>query len=61
VAGELLVMPTTLPSYHVKIEIVVIIILTHNFKRHAIISYGKKIAIIIVGGLRLPKVLKNRI
>ena len=45
--GNLLVMPATVPSCHLKIEIVAIVILIHNFERHAIISYGKKIAIII--------------
>jgi hypothetical protein len=45
--GNLLVMPATLPSCHLKIEIVAIVILIHNFERHAIISYGKKIAITI--------------
>jgi hypothetical protein len=40
-------MPTTLPSCHLKTEIVAIVIPIHNFERHAIISYGKKIAIII--------------
>jgi hypothetical protein len=45
--GNLLVMPATLPSCHLKTEIVAIVIPTHNFERHAIISYGRKIAIII--------------
>jgi hypothetical protein len=40
-------MPATLPSCHLKTEIVAIVILIHDFERHAIISYGKKIAIII--------------
>jgi hypothetical protein len=40
--GNMLVMPATLPSCHLKIEIVAIVIPTHNFKRHAIISYGSK-------------------
>jgi hypothetical protein len=40
--GNLLVMPATLPSCHLKTEIVAIVILIHNFERHAIISYGKK-------------------
>jgi hypothetical protein len=40
-------MPVTLPSCHMKTEIVAIVIPIHNFERHAIISYGKKIAIII--------------
>jgi hypothetical protein len=46
----LLVMPATLPSCHLKTEIVAIVISIHNFERHAIISYGKKIAIIIILG-----------
>jgi hypothetical protein len=45
--GNLLFMPTTLPSCHLKTEIVAIVIPTRNFERHAIILYGKKIAIII--------------
>jgi hypothetical protein len=45
--GNLLVMPAMLPSCHLKTEIVAIVIPTHNFERHAIILYGKKIAIII--------------
>jgi hypothetical protein len=45
--GNLLVMPATLPSCHLKIEIVANVISIHQFERHAIISYGKKIAIII--------------
>jgi hypothetical protein len=45
--GNLLVMHVTLPSCHLKTEIVAIVILIHNFERHAIISYVKKIAIII--------------
>jgi hypothetical protein len=48
--GNLLVMPAMLPSYHLKIEIVAIVIPTHNFERHAIISYGRKNAIIIILG-----------
>jgi hypothetical protein len=40
--GNLLVMPATLPSCHLKTEIVAIVIPIHNFERHAIISYGKK-------------------
>jgi hypothetical protein len=43
----MLVMPATLPSCHLKTEIVTIVIPIHNFEQHAIISYGKKIAIII--------------
>ena len=45
--GNLLVMPATLPSCHLKTEIIAIVIPTRNFKRHAIILYGKKIAIIL--------------
>jgi hypothetical protein len=45
--GNLLVMPTMLPSCHLKIEIVANVISLHQFEQHAIISYGKKIAIII--------------
>jgi hypothetical protein len=45
--GNLLVMPTMLPSCHLKTEIVASVISIHQFERHAIISYGKKIAIII--------------
>jgi hypothetical protein len=41
--GNLLVLPTTLPSYHLKTEIVAIVIPIHNFERYAIISYGKKL------------------
>jgi hypothetical protein len=41
--GNLLVMPATLPSCHLKIDIVANVILIHKFKRHAIISYGKKL------------------
>jgi hypothetical protein len=39
--GNLLVMPATLPSCHLKTEIVAIVIPIHNFEQHAIISYGK--------------------
>jgi hypothetical protein len=46
--GNLLVVPATLPSYHLKIEIVAIVIPTRNFERHAIILYGKKTAIIVI-------------
>jgi hypothetical protein len=35
--------PVTLPSYHLKTEIVAIVIPIHNFERYAIISYGKKL------------------
>jgi hypothetical protein len=40
--GNLLVIPTTLPSCHMKTEIFAIDIPTHNFERQAIISYGNK-------------------
>jgi hypothetical protein len=45
--GNLLVMPATLPSCHLKTEIVANVIPIHKFERHGIISYGKKIAITI--------------
>jgi hypothetical protein len=48
--GNLLVLPATLPSCHLKTEIVAIVIPTHNFERQAIISYGRKNAIIIILG-----------
>jgi hypothetical protein len=48
--GNLLVMPATLPSCHLKTEVATIVIPTHNFERHAIISYGRKNAIIIILG-----------
>jgi hypothetical protein len=41
--GNLLVMPTTLPSCHLKTEIVASVILIHQFERHAIVSYGRKL------------------
>jgi hypothetical protein len=41
--GNLLILPATLPSCHLKTEIVANVIPTHNFERQAIISYGKKI------------------
>jgi hypothetical protein len=41
--GNLLVLPATLPSCHLKTEIVTIVIPTRNFERQAITSYGKKI------------------
>jgi hypothetical protein len=44
VAGNLLVMPATLPSCHLKTEIVAIVI------PQDIISYGRKNAIIIILG-----------
>jgi hypothetical protein len=40
--GNLLVLPAMLPSCHLKTEIVAIVILSHNFERQAIISYGRK-------------------
>jgi hypothetical protein len=40
--GNLLVMPATLPSCHVKTEIVAIVIPTHSFERQDIISDGKE-------------------
>jgi hypothetical protein len=48
--GNLLVMPATLPSCHLKTEIFAIVIPTHNFEPQDIISYGKKNAIIIILG-----------
>ena len=45
--GNLLVLLATLPSCHLKTEIIDIVIPIHNFERYAIISYGKKMAIII--------------
>jgi hypothetical protein len=45
--GNLLVLPTMLPSCHLKTEIVTIVISSHNFERQAIISYGRENAIII--------------
>jgi hypothetical protein len=47
---NLLIMPATLPSCHLETEIVAIVIPTHNFERQAIISYGRKNAIIIILG-----------
>jgi hypothetical protein len=40
--GNLLVMPTMLPSCHLKTEIVANVISAHNFERQVITSYGKK-------------------
>jgi hypothetical protein len=37
--GNLLVMPATLPSCHMKTEIVTSVISIHQFERHAIISW----------------------
>jgi hypothetical protein len=48
--GNLLVMPATLPNCHLKTEIVASVIPTHNFERHAIISYGRKNVVIIILG-----------
>jgi hypothetical protein len=48
--GNLLVMPATLPSCHLKTEIGAIVIPTHCFERQDIISYGRKNAIIIILG-----------
>jgi hypothetical protein len=39
--GNMLVMPVVLPSYHLKTEIVAIVIPIPNFKQYAFISYGK--------------------
>jgi hypothetical protein len=50
--GNLLVLPATLPSCHMKTEIASIVIPSHNFERRAIISYGRKNAIIIILGLK---------
>jgi hypothetical protein len=55
----LLVLPATLPSCHLKTEIVAIVISIHNFERHAIISYGKKIAIIITLGSNEDNMVTN--
>jgi hypothetical protein len=44
VAGNLLVLPAMLPSCHLKIEIVTIVIPIHYFEQHAIISYGRKLS-----------------
>jgi hypothetical protein len=55
----LLVLPATLPSYHLKIEIVAIVIPIHNFEQHAIISYGRRIAIIIILGLNEDNMVTN--
>jgi hypothetical protein len=57
--GNLLVMPAMLPSCHLKIEIVTIVIPTHNFERQAIIPYGKKIAIIIILSLKEDNMVTN--
>jgi hypothetical protein len=47
VAGNLLVMPATLPSCHLKIEIVAIVIPIHNFRTTCYYLIWKEIAIII--------------
>ena len=48
--GSLLILVATLPSCHLKTEIVAIVIPTHSFERQDIISYGRKNAIIIILG-----------
>jgi hypothetical protein len=48
--GNLLVMPATLPSCHLKTEIAAMVIPTHSFERQDIISDGKENAIIIILG-----------
>jgi hypothetical protein len=55
----LLVLPTTLPSCHLKTEIIAIVISIHNFEQHAIISYGKKIDIIIILGSNEDNMVTN--
>jgi hypothetical protein len=50
--GNLLVMPATLPSCHLKTEIAAIVISIHHSRRQGIISYGRKKAIIIILGLK---------
>jgi hypothetical protein len=57
--GNWLVMPAMLPSCHLKTETVAIVIPTHNFERHAIISYGRKIAIIIRLGSNEDNMVTN--
>jgi hypothetical protein len=44
VAGELDGLPATLPSCHLKTEIITIVIPIHNFEQYAFISYGKKLS-----------------
>ena len=51
--GNLLVMPTTLPSCHLKTEIAAIVIPSHCFEQQDIISYGRKNAIVIILGSKL--------
>jgi hypothetical protein len=41
---NLLVMPATLPSCHMKTEIAAIVIPIHDFGRQDIISYGRKMS-----------------
>jgi hypothetical protein len=41
---NLLVLHATLPSCHLKTEIVAIVIPIHNFEQYAFISYGKKLS-----------------
>jgi hypothetical protein len=48
--GNLLVMPATLPSCHLKTEIFAIVIPTHSFERQDIIPWKEKNAIIIILG-----------
>jgi hypothetical protein len=48
-----------LPSCHLKIEIVAIVIPIHNFEQHAIISYGRIIAIIIILGSNEDNMVTN--
>jgi hypothetical protein len=42
--GNLLVMPATLPSCHLKTEIVAIVIPIHTLEHHAFISYKRKLS-----------------
>jgi hypothetical protein len=57
--GNLLVLPAMLPSCHLKTEIAAIVIPIHNLEQHAIISYGKKIAIIIILGSNEDNMVAN--
>jgi hypothetical protein len=50
VAGEPARFARDVPSCHMKTEIVAIVIPSHNFEQRAIISYGRKNAIIIILG-----------
>jgi hypothetical protein len=52
-------MPVTLPSCHLKTEIAAIIIRIHNFEQYAIISYRKKIVIIITLGSNEDNMVTN--